>query len=548
MKTGTAAILKEVKENQEDHEWYPSTREIIEALYRDIKELFRYEGFSMLDIGGGNAKVFKVIDELSGDTEEGRSSLPRISKRYVIEKSRTLINHMDSNVFVIGTDFWQQTLIDKRVDVIYSNPPYREYELWAEKVIREANASVVYLCIPERWTKSRLIDNAIKQRDAEVVEIGKFSFIDAEDRAARANVSLIKIQLTYNVKYNKNQKQDPFKLWFDQTFKIDLGATSKKSEYEVNKTKSERIKELVKGQNLIERLEELYTKEMSHLMQNYRAVSELDMSLLKELGISTEGMMEGLKKKIEGLKNLYWKELFDNLNTITDRLTERSRNSLLETLTSHTTVDFTSDNSYGIVIWAIKNANQYYEKQMLDLYYKFSSSENIRLYKSNHRMVRDGWRYSREEMSHYLLDYRIVHNFYGALDSSSYRGVRGLGENAAQLLGDVIAVAGNLGFNTADRPGDFDWYAGCKNTFLLGNKNPLMEVKAFKNGNMHFKFSPEFMKALNIEAARLNKWIKSPQEATEEFDISEEDAMKYFGTQFVLGRESAGQLLLGCAA
>jgi hypothetical protein len=517
-------------------------------MYQDLKHFFNHDGFSLLDIGGGNAKVFKVMDELSTPSEESRYYPPKIKKRYVIEKSKTLINSMGPDIFVIGTDFWEQTLIDKRVDVIYSNPPYSEFERWAEKVIREANSSLVYLCIPDRWVDSPFIDNALKQRQAEAFEVGKFSFVDAEDRAARANVSLIRIELAYNIRYNKSQKKDPFKLWFVETFGIDLGTPSRVSEHQEYKTNSERVKELVKGHNLIERLEELYTQEMTHLMKNYQAVSELDMGLLRELGVSADGMMEGLHKKIEGLKNLYWKELFDNLNTITDRLTEKSRNSLLETLISHTTVDFTADNAYGIVIWAIKNANHYYEKQMLDLYYRFSSHENVHLYKSNYRMIRDGWRYSREEMSHYLLDYRIVHHSFNVLDSSSYRSVNGLSENAAQLLGDVIAVAGNLGFNTPNRPGDFEWHAGCKNTFMLGNKKPLMETKAFKNGNLHFKFSTEFMKALNIEAARLNKWIKSPQEATEEFGISEEDAVKYFGTQFVLGRESAGQLLLGQAA
>lgn len=198
----TAAVLKKVKENNEDHEWYPTTREIIESLYSDVKQFYRYEAFSMLDIGGGNAKVFNVIDQLSEQSEEGRSGLPRVSKRYVIEKSRTLINHMDPNVFVIGTDFWQQTLIDKRVDVIYSNPPYSEFERWSEKVIREANSSLIYLCIPERWANSPLIDNAIKQRDGEVIEIGKFSFIDAEDRSARANVSLLRIQLSYSMRHS----------------------------------------------------------------------------------------------------------------------------------------------------------------------------------------------------------------------------------------------------------------------------------------------------------------------------------------------------------
>lgn len=534
------ALLTAVKENDEDFEWYPTTREIIEVMYKDLCSYYKYDGFSMLDIGGGNAKVFKVIDSLSGQERETRNA--KLTKRYVIEKSKTLINSMDSNIFVVGTDFWQQTLIDKRVDVVYTNPPYSEFERWSEKVIKESNASLIYLCIPDRWEESHLIKNALNKREAETHVIGKFDFLNSEDRTARAKVALIRIELGYS-KHSKNQKKDPFKLWFDETFSINL-KPAKQNDTEQRKARSEKIKELVKGHNLIERLEELYTNEMDHLMKNYRKISELDMELISELGVSIEGVKEGLSKKIEGVKNLYWKELFSNLSTITDRLTERSRNSLLETLTSHTSVDFTSSNAYGIVIWAIKNANQYYEKQMLDLYYQLSSSENIHLYKSNKRMVKDGWRYMREEMSHYLLDYQIVHHFYSALDTSSYRSVRGLSDNAAILLIDIIAVAGNLGFITQDRPSDFDWFPSCKNVFTFGDGKPFMQVKAFKNGNLHFKFSTNFMKALNVEVARLNKWIKSPMEAVQEFDISPEEANMYFDTTYCIGKEEASQILI----
>jgi len=42
------------------------------------------------------------------------------------------------------------------------------------------------------------------------------------------------------------------------------------------------------------------------------------------------------------------------------------------------------------------------------------------------------------------------------------------------------------------------------------------------------------MKAFNIEASRLNKWIKTPKEAVEEFDINIEEAEKFFGSNYVL--------------
>ena len=48
-----------------------------------------------------------------------------------------------------------------------------------------------------------------------------------------------------------------------------------------------------------------------------------------------------------------------------------------------------------------------------------------------------------------------------------------------------------------------------------------MEVKLFKNGNIHIKFDQEFIKKLNIEVGRIKKWIHTPKEASEEINISE---------------------------
>ena len=65
----------------------------------------------------------------------------------------------------------------------------------------------------------------------------------------------------------------------------------------------------------------------------------------------------------------------------------------------------------------------------------------------------------------------------------------------------------------------------------------LAEIKIFKNNNVHIKFNQDFIKALNIEAARLNKWIKSPEEAAQEFEgnskVSKNEAEKFFKKNFL---------------
>ena len=115
------------------------------------------------------------------------------------------------------------------------------------------------------------------------------------------------------------------------------------------------------GNNIIERLEELYVRDFGELLDTYKTLEGFDPVLFKELGIDLTTVREGLKMKIKGLKNLYWQELFSNLDSITNRLTSKSREHLLEKLTNHTSVDYTADNAYAVVIWVVKNANQYFD-------------------------------------------------------------------------------------------------------------------------------------------------------------------------------------------
>lgn len=536
-------LLREVKGMGEDFEIYPTTEEIIEAMYNDIKKQdgMNYSSKTILDIGAGYGKLFSTFKNIAENETDERKRVT-INKAYAIEKSRTLINAMPADVFVVGCDFWHQSLIDKKVDIIYSNPPYSMYSSWTEKIIKEANCQTIYLTIPKRWGGQRNIANAIKLREARVRVVGNFSFEESEDRKARAVVSLVRIDLYRESRhsYYREPKTNPFKIWFDEVFRDIENDEDTRFAHQKEEEKRNKLHELVKGPNLIERLEELYNNELTHLFKNYKSVTELDSALLKEMNIDKKQLMEGLELRIKGVKTLFWKELFDNYTPITSRLTEKSRKSIIDTLMENVSIDFTIDNAYSVTIWAIKNANKHYDSQLLDLYMDLTGQENIRLYKSNQRHLNDDWRYLKKNLTHYSLDYRIVHYFFDAIATRSYESVSGMGRNAASLVQDIVTIATNLGFSTPDTVSSFRWEAGKKNVFEMRDPKdpeewiPLMEVKAFKNGNLHFKLNQQFMKAFNMEAARLNKWIKSPQEACEEFDISYEEAEKYFGRNFTL--------------
>jgi hypothetical protein len=550
--SSTAHLVARLKEAGEDAEFYPTTKAMLETVAKDIraelKDPYRDSDtnlFSILDIGAGNGSALKIICELTKN----------IGEKYAIEKSKILIDALPADVFIIGSDFHQQTLIDKKVDVVFCNPPYSEYEEWMRRIIAEANCRYIYLIVPQRWKDSKAIGDVIAKRcgrkeDEEDIEkeyrdeyrrlrgdveiLDSMSFEDSEFRKARAQIDIVKIKIKSKGYRDIDPEIDPFDIWFESTFKIQAGK-SVDDEPEAEPRKP--LSELVNGQNLIERLEELYHRDFDALLETYRALEKIDAGLFRELGVELEQVRGGLKMRISGLKALYWKELFDNLDSITSRLTSGSRKKLLEKLTAHTSVDYSAANAYAVVVWAIKNANAYFDSQLVDLYYTLADKNNIRNYKSNKKLIEDGWRYecNKKEFTHYTLDYRLVIDRMSCFSDAygtSYDYPNGMSRRAHDLLNDICTVAANLGFKVVTDSRGLQWAPGKRNEFLFADGSLFMDVRAYQKGTVHIRVDQEFMKRLNIEAGRLNGWLKNPAEAREETGIAE--AAEMYGTNFKL--------------
>jgi hypothetical protein len=158
------SLLATVKEASQDFEWYPTTKEIIACVDRDL--LREYDKSEWNHTTQQSDFIHKAIDILDCGAGDGRvlHSLSHGGNMYAVEKSTVLIHAMHKDIFIIGTEFNNTTLIDKKVQVIFSNPPYSEFEKWATKIIKEANAEFIYLVLPKRWKDSALISNAIKLR------------------------------------------------------------------------------------------------------------------------------------------------------------------------------------------------------------------------------------------------------------------------------------------------------------------------------------------------------------------------------------------------
>lgn len=521
----TSKTVSLLKENGQDFEWYPTTPAMIAAVVEHTSPDMR----SILDVGAGDGRVLKSLLVKSPH-----------AKMYGIEKSQILIQAQPDNVIPIGTDLFEQNLACLPVDVIFCNPPYLEFEEWSCKIISEGYAQDAFLVIPRRWKESKLIAEALKKRGATARVILSSDFHSA-DRKSRAVVDVVEITFPKKRYGSSRDVQDPFDVWFDQN--ID---TFKKADEE-GPTETERRDELKRrhAHSSIDDMVAAYREEYQLLENNYRAIFALDYDILKELGINKANVRDGLKKKMADLKIKYWHILFDRLGAITSRLSTDSKKSMLEKLTANTSVEFTATNAYAVVLWTIKNARQYFDDQLIDLFKSLSTFENAHRYKSNQRTwEKDGWRYidSRDKEyahrapTHYSLDYRIVveksYAIYvsdGLFTSSRYDYPGNLSTRCHELIADVIAVMSNLGFSTSSQNSrDREWESGKWQDWHLSGDDVLFQMKAFKNGNVHFRFKQEAIRALNIEAARLLKWVRSAEEVVTEMGYTKQEAKKYF--------------------
>lgn len=515
MKKLIKLLVNNLKENNQDYEFYPTSKEMIKNIYDDIGE--DRKSVDVLDIGAGNGN-FKKWFNYFGEEKKIKC------KYYVIEKSEILLNQLDKDTYVMGTDLYETSLIDKKVDIVFCNPPYSDFKNWIKKIILEGNFKKAYFVIPERWKEDDELLFLFKKYKFNI--LNTTDFLDAE-RQARAKVDIVCLKKGTNY---YECEDDPFNTWFDEVF--PMKKDDKKADYEKQNEKANELDNQISiKKNLVEVLEDSYEEEMKLLFNNFKSICSLDIDILNDIGIKKSNVKESLRKKISGLKIFYWTRIFRNIEQLTCRLTWDSREDMLCKFKENNVVDFNSKNIYAILIWCIKNANNYYNKQMISVYKKISCFENVKKYKSNKRTFeKEQWRWNQSNPSHYTLDYRLVSNRFSLNDSFCWNNETKINhENLFNVLNDFRVIANNLGFNVVES--SLDKLQNCifgeKYYLKYFNGIDFLEFKVFKNGNIHLKFNIEFMKAWNVEVARLLGWIKNKEEIIEEFEDGE-DCEKYF--------------------
>lgn len=290
-------LVQELKENQEDYEFYPTSLEMVEPIYNSIQEHFGFNfNIKVLDIGCGTCNFQKHFNTLRKQTDRGA----KIGDYFAIEKSKTLIMRLlESNVTLIGTDFNSTVLMDKQADVYFCNPPYSEFKQWTKRIISEGNFKIAYLIIPTRWKEDKDIQGTIKNSDVDVEVIGSFDFLNA-DRAARAKVDVLKVVNVTSTKYSfytrdYEVRQNHFDKWFTETFK---GGQENSTVSEMEQYKEENISNsLVNCKTKASMLVEYYSNELGRLFKSFQAITQLDEETLKDIGVDTDKVKKAILEK-----------------------------------------------------------------------------------------------------------------------------------------------------------------------------------------------------------------------------------------------------------
>lgn len=515
------SLFDELKQNNEDFEFYPTTLEILRKITE--KKFALSDVKSILDIGCGNGKA---LDYFRKNWQHDNLKL------FGIEKSQILISNLiNPDILIVGNDFSECMLLDKQVDMIFSNPPYKEFKEWTLKILTYTIANKVVLVIPDRWRRDEEIKSCLKECGWSDNSIGFFDFLNSEDRKARANVEVVMFS-------RSERSENVFERELAKSFNMgDLFKDLKKGvkfHYEHSEEIEKDCKDIVSAKDLIDYLLGRYHAEQSELYKNLDALSSVGASLLSDLGVKKSTIIDATLSKIKGLKNIYWEQILNRTPEISKRLTIDQRRDFLRELADRG-AEFTRSNILGVILFAINTAKKCERDNFIAYWERLSSYEFRKKYKSNEKAFGNSHRYEKPEKIHEgKLDYRIVVNyagdFYSRMDYLHH----------CKVIEDLQVIARSLGYDgdlhIVDKKGEDVPIVYCDLVLPLGESfakigdTTLARCKVFQNRNLHIFFDQKFLAKLNLNVFSHLGWIKTKEEAKQEFkkDLSESEIEDFF--------------------
>lgn len=509
-------LVQSLKENSEDFEFYPTTNKILERVIRSAS--FK-KASSVLDIGCGNGKALDYFQKSNNKL-----------KLFGIEKSQTLIqNLVNPNILILGNDFRECMLLDKKVDLIFCNPPYKEFKEWVIKILRYSVANSVIFVVPKRWENDIEIQQEIKSNWIKS-SLGFFDFLESEDRKARAQVEVICFDRIYIA-------DSVFIRELENSFGLgklisDLEKKDCFRELGQSIEKDSQSKQIVGAKDMILYLLNRFEAEQKETFDSLMALAKVDYSILQRLSIRKTNLLEAIEYELFGLKRKYWREAIDRISEISKRLTHEQKEDLFQTL-SDRGAEFTKSNILGVILFAINVAKKCEQSNIVAYWELLANRDFLIQYKSNIKAFGDSHRYEKPENYHRgKLDYRIVVPNAGKFWFDKYL-------RECKAINNLQVIANSLGFDgelkilsknndLQDRDLAMIVLPVGENFVYIGDKK-IARVKVFLNSNIHIFFDQDFLAKLNLSVFSHLGWIKNKQDAKRDFkELSDAQIESFF--------------------
>lgn len=555
----TLSIVKDLKEAGQDYEWYPTTNKQIEIITNDIMKINEdfsftarnFDPIKVLDIGAGDGRVLQAMQSIFEKDDDVEIDLFAVEKASV-HTSR----YRSKGITLLGTEFDQINFISKHCHVAFVNPPYSCFSYWLDTLIKHLNFGVLYAVIPQRWADDSAIKEAMKLRGLKYAKVlAESDFSDAE-RKARAKVDLVRFSFeelnpeTLRVKSDRYRptvgirKTDSFQLFIENELGLrkSYSETTKKFSEEIEKkrirdlmqTEGTTSFELVKSKGILSALLDNYERDLTNTLEQYKLISQIDSTLLQELGVDYDGLCASIKEKSFGYRHVYWSLLFEKLDAISSRLTSTNKTELINTLSANA-LDFTYTNAIYIIHYAVELGNELTEKSLIAVYKNLTSSDAIsRYYKSNEHVFNDSWRHSSSDhyQAKFVLDYRFVFSSWSNFNVDEFK--NGLNVSARNFTNDLMVAFKLLGYNDVKTNTPYDDVITKQPLSVFGTKPDgttieLIQIKFYKNGNRHLKFNQTVMLRLNVTVSRLLGWVRSKTEFETELETTQPISKEVWG-------------------
>ena len=475
---GNKELLGYAKEN--DTEWYPTTDRAIEVIIKDIAKN-DYKFGTILEPCCGDGRVSCAIAKALNNEDREVSIFGIEINDHLRVKARA------NNVNLVGNNFLNERYFMEKHSLLFLNPPFSNWKDFFTKTIIEFSEfnkdryyaqsfKIGYFILPPRALEDEDFHSLMKANNIQDLDLVKekinehnkdsarnigidsynyFEILDTidfreSDRQARVEAPLIKIRINYKNRDDK-ASESFFEFAFNQKIKRnsvqdDLDKMFNNAKQDHEKYIEDKDKQLLTGSDIVDMEVLHYNYKFHEIMLSVKPVLEIPQETLKLLGIQINQVQEIFKQKEKQLRDDSWRAIFNELNSIKDKLTTSNRDYLISEFAKD--LDFTHDNIREIVISSIKYAGSVMESQIADFYWKLiddilGSKNNYwsnEIYTKNIR----NFRYQKGSNKNNLtLDYRVI-----IQDDSKYNHYSNTGDWTSNTLENFRVCALLLGFSS----------------------------------------------------------------------------------------------------